>query len=138
MVAGRIVELLQEGEVSPSLQRSRFARRSFATPSGKPSTKRYRSVLFNWTLPVYTKPFPSAAGVVWNKATIARQLREVQSGEAIVPTEHKRPIAVVQPVTGDNPVERPSSNAFKPPKPVSVPSFRGSVTELLSEERADS
>ena len=45
---------------------------------------------------------------------------------------------VVQPVTGDDPVERPPSNAFIPPEPVSVPSFRGSVTELLSEERADS
>ncbi len=66
---------------------------------------------------------------------MARQLREMKSGEAIVLTEHKRPIAVVQPVTHDDPVERPSSNAFKP---VSVPSFRGSVTELLSEERADS
>ena len=72
------------------------------------------------------------------KATMARQLREVQSGEAIVLTEHKRPIAVVQPVTGNDPVERPPSNAFIPPEPVAVPSFRGSVTELLSEERADS
>ena len=76
--------------------------------------------------------------MVWNKAPTARQLREVQSGEAIVPTEHKRPIAVVQPVTGDNPVERPPSNAFIPPEPDSVLSFQGSVTELLSEERADS
>ena len=72
------------------------------------------------------------------KATMARQLREVQSGEAIVLTEHKRPIAVVQPVTGDDPVERPPSSAFKPPQPVSLPSFRGTVAELLSEERAES
>lgn len=72
------------------------------------------------------------------KTTMARRLRDVQSGERIVLTDHKRPIAVIVPVSGDNPVERPPRHAFDPPEPAAVSSFRGPVTELLAEERGES
>ena len=69
---------------------------------------------------------------------MARLLRDVQSGERIVLTDHKRPIAVVVPVSGDDPVERPPRHVFDPPEAVAVSSFRGRVTELLAEERGES
>ena len=72
------------------------------------------------------------------KATMARRLREVQSGERIVLTNHKRPVAVVGPVSGDDPVQRPPLHAFHLPPVAAVPSFRGPVSDLLAEERGES
>ena len=52
------------------------------------------------------------------KATMARRLREVQSG--------------------DDPVQRPPLHVFDPPPVAAVPSFRGPVFDLLAQERAAS
>ena len=68
------------------------------------------------------------------KATIAEQLRSVQSGERITITDHNRPVALVLPAQ-DPLVERPALHPFAAKRPTLTRPFAASAQFLLDEER---
>jgi prevent-host-death family protein len=69
------------------------------------------------------------------KARIAKYLREVEHGESLIITEHKRPVAEVRSVDADRLLAKPSSRAFsltgsRPAEPKS-----GLALELVNADR---
>ena len=71
------------------------------------------------------------------KATLAEQLRRVKSGETIVLTEHKRPVAQVAPLSTENLVERPANRPFAPVDPIDPGEFEADALSVLAEERGE-
>ncbi len=69
------------------------------------------------------------------KAQIARHLRAVESGETIIITDHRRPVAEVRSVSRDNTVYEPAETPFssKALEPLELNS--GLWKELIDEER---
>ena len=71
------------------------------------------------------------------KAKLAAHLREVQAGETLIITEHKRPVAEVRPDEGTQGIVKPASRPFSLSTSVPSKSLTTEWQDLLDEERGD-
>ena len=71
------------------------------------------------------------------KVGLSAYLREVQDGETLVITEHKRPIAEVRAIGDDDVLLEPASQPFAVPKPSETPWQKLGWKSLLDAERGE-
>lgn len=69
------------------------------------------------------------------KARLSEMLRAVKSGEEVVVLEHRRPVAVIRPHTGDPMVVREPTESYTPG--ALEPLITTDPVTALGEERAD-
>jgi antitoxin (DNA-binding transcriptional repressor) of toxin-antitoxin stability system len=69
------------------------------------------------------------------KAHLSEMLRAVKAGEEVVVLEHRRPVALIRPHSGDSMILREASTTYTPGE--LSPLIATDPRDALSDERAD-